>query len=418
MLQSLRITAHAVWAICLIATSTGYAVADPLPGKWQRLRDAGNRITEKACRGDKSAIQQLWRGATAGNPVLQNNIGWLRRNCRPFKNVSERQATGYLRQSATNGYPLAMSTYGAWLLTGEGGQSRDVTRGLRMLEGAVRGGFGDAATILSMYYADGKHLPRDLAKARRYLSIARREGVSAKLLADRQMRITRAEAAERRGSRFAGRSRSRSTGSQNPYETPVQRSASNPIREARNRATSTPTATSTSNWRYVWYQRETDSHALSSYRYITHGGKRVAGPFDKVLPLYSLTRSTNKDRTFVIGMCKLRNPGQLKWVRIIRGHDLKVLQEWKGLCLHSVNAGFDKVAPTVVFYSDIRNIRPHHKIAGLTIASVKLLRTQPKDRTLKTILPPGNSTRMEGAVMCHIDRRFDPGLKRMRCDQR
>ena len=154
---------------------TGSIAADDLPQSWQVKRDAGNALTDKACGGDKASIDRVWQEVEAGNPVILNNMNWLRRNCAPFTSVGVKEAMTFMRQAAKSGYPIALKNYGRIMLRGGGnGVPNDPEGGAAMLERAARGGYGAAAVELSSAYVDGFRLPRDLEKAAEMLRIAER----------------------------------------------------------------------------------------------------------------------------------------------------------------------------------------------------------------------------------------------------
>jgi len=158
---------------------TAPIAADDLPHSWQVKRDAGNALTDEACEGDKAAISRVWQEVEEGNPVLLNNVNWLRGNCSPFTSVGVKEAMEFMRQAAESGYPIALKNYGRMMLRG-GGNSvpNDPEGGATMMEQAARSGYGTAAVELGSAYVDGFHLPRDLEKAAEMLRIAEREGVA------------------------------------------------------------------------------------------------------------------------------------------------------------------------------------------------------------------------------------------------
>ena len=108
------------------------------------------------------------------------------------------EVNSYLRRSADAGYPIAKKAYGNRLLLGNKGLKRDVSRGIKLLEEAAHLGDGNAAALLTFYYAAGKDILRDLNKARRFLALAQREGVEQRVLTSLRKRIAKEQAAERR----------------------------------------------------------------------------------------------------------------------------------------------------------------------------------------------------------------------------
>jgi len=192
---------HIVTLVLSVSVSTqllsGSIAADELPQSWQVKRDAGNVLTDEACDGDKAAISRVWREVEEGNPVLLNNMNWLRRNCAPFTSVGVKEAMKFMRQAAESGYPIALKNYGWMMLRGGGnGVPNDPEGGAAMLEQAARGGYGTAAVELGSAYADGFRLPRDMEKAAEMLRVAEREGVESSdlsVLRDKVRRVANQE---------------------------------------------------------------------------------------------------------------------------------------------------------------------------------------------------------------------------------
>jgi hypothetical protein len=198
MFYKLAIPSLAFAFATLLVSSHHAALADPLPPAWQKKREAGNRIIERACKGEKRAISQVWAGVNAREPVLLSGIHWLKDNCRPFKHLTNTEVNRYLRLSADAGYPIAMRNYGLLLLYASHGVRRDVSRGVKLLEEAARKGYGIAEADLAWDYSKGKNLQRDLNMARRFRDIAQSEGVQNGIMNALSRSIAKAQAAERR----------------------------------------------------------------------------------------------------------------------------------------------------------------------------------------------------------------------------
>lgn len=152
-------------------------LADPIEEPWQSKREAAAALGNKACAGDRSAIEKVRRAIASGDPVLMNNVVSLRAKCDVFDSISEPDAIEFQRLAAEAGYPIALSNYGIRLVKGWG-VPVDADRGVQMLERSVDGGNGYAAAVLASEYATGEFLPRDLEKSRSFLRIAEQEGAA------------------------------------------------------------------------------------------------------------------------------------------------------------------------------------------------------------------------------------------------
>ena len=179
-------------AICLLFAGVfgvSPAVADPLPSEWQAKRNAGNHLTDKVCKGSNAATREFWTKVSEGDPVLMNNVNWLRSNCGLSEVIAGEDAWEYMRKSADLGYPIAQKNLGLEMLTsGKYGVGKNPERGAELMEAAARGGYGVAAVELAEFYIDGDVLPRDIAKARELFEIAQRENMKGD-----QFRIVRAK---------------------------------------------------------------------------------------------------------------------------------------------------------------------------------------------------------------------------------
>lgn len=167
--------------------------ADPLPEPWQSKREAVNRITDKACSGDESAISEVHRRLADNDPVMMNNTAWLSDNCDSFKTLTALETSAYQMLSALAGYPIAMSNYGQLLITGERDNKRDASKGLAFMEKAIDAGYGGAAVRLAELYVEGEWLPCDLEKSRAYLFMAKGEDVSPDKVKSLEELIAKAE---------------------------------------------------------------------------------------------------------------------------------------------------------------------------------------------------------------------------------
>lgn len=174
------------------------AHADPLPSYWQTQREEARVVYRKACEGDRAAMKRVHEELQAGHPVYLNATGWLRSNCDPYRSLSNAEVVENQLRAAQSGYPIALQNYGSRLILKlDDGVPNDPERGVAMLERAVEGGFGTAAELLSKYYAEGTLLPRDIAKARKYLAIAEAEEVEPEIIEQRREAIARAVSEER-----------------------------------------------------------------------------------------------------------------------------------------------------------------------------------------------------------------------------
>jgi TPR repeat protein len=186
-----------VSVILLAFAVTFPSQAESLPSFWQKQREAGNALSDKACTGDKPAVNKVWAEIESGNPVMMNNLSWLRANCRDFKQATLGEAAKYQQKAAELGYPIAMTNYANRLIRNlDDGVEQDPARGQVLLQRAIKGGDSRAALALAEYYTDGKYLRRDLAKAREYINKARSMGASAKILAQYEKALTAAIAKE------------------------------------------------------------------------------------------------------------------------------------------------------------------------------------------------------------------------------
>lgn len=149
--------------------------ADKINPEWQSLREAGGRLTDRACNGSAASVKEVWdRVENQGDFVMQNNLGWLDSNCDNFSISNEIRAKWQMK-SAFAGYPIALNGYGLRLLSGNGVDA-DISLGITLLQRAIKGGYGNAALNLSLYYADGKYFPADQKQAQYYLEQAKAKG--------------------------------------------------------------------------------------------------------------------------------------------------------------------------------------------------------------------------------------------------
>lgn len=151
--------------------------ADPLPEPWQSQREAAKALSAKACAGDKAAIKEIEIQIFDSNLAVMSNTGWLRSNCDAFKKWTAFNVANYQEQAAYGGYPIAMLTYGIRLIAGRPRSEKQLKLGIKMMERAAAAGYGVAAVRLAELYTSGKNVERDLEKARKYLAIAKAEGV-------------------------------------------------------------------------------------------------------------------------------------------------------------------------------------------------------------------------------------------------
>lgn len=164
-----------VLAFAISLTIATPMAADKINPEWQSLRDAGSRLTDRACNGSAASVKEVWdRVENQGDFVMQNNLGWLDSNCNNFS-ISNEILVKWQMKSAFAGYPIALNGYGLRLISGNG-VDPDTTLGITLLQRAIKGGFGNAAINLSLYYADGKYFPADQKLAQYYLEQAKAKG--------------------------------------------------------------------------------------------------------------------------------------------------------------------------------------------------------------------------------------------------
>ncbi len=102
-----------------------------------------------------------------------------------------------------------------------------------------------------------------------------------------------------------------------------------------------------------------------------------------------------------------------RFVQIVNGLTLEVINEWKGSCLRSdsVMPASKKIPGIIVRITEIRNIRPDLYASDLTAF----------DGRARIEIYPGYFLRREqainGGLLCHVDPRVDIGTTRFSCDQ-
>lgn len=171
----------AVLFLPFLITTVADAIADPLPEKWQKRREEVNVLSNKACRGDKKAISEVWRLARdVGDPVAQNSLGFLSKVCRTF-DLTDQEVAAWQLKSALGGYPIGIHNYGLMLANGEG-VKKDARMAVTMLERAAEAGDGLAAYNLINLMTVSRVLPFDNDKIKWALNIMRREGVQPKYM--------------------------------------------------------------------------------------------------------------------------------------------------------------------------------------------------------------------------------------------
>ncbi len=165
------------------------ANADRLSAAWQQQRDYYNAITDRACNGERQALEQL-REAALDNmePVAINNLAWLHDHPDSCPNLSMDRDTSFAgdlyRDSANMLYPVGMYNHGLNTFYGENGVTRSLGDGLSWLESAAMEGHASAARELALIYAEGRGgVSADFAPADYYYTLAERNGLPSERLA-------------------------------------------------------------------------------------------------------------------------------------------------------------------------------------------------------------------------------------------
>lgn len=191
-------TFGALFTLALGLTAPATVQAQALPPYWEAQREEARAVYRIACKGDETAMREVQRQIENNHPVYLNAMAWLRKNCEPYKHLSEHQVAQYQANAARIGYPSAVQNYGNRLIRDiDDGIPQAPERGVATLERAIDLGAIGAAGALVKYYSEGVFLPRDIAKARKYLAIAEAKGMSAKQLEARRAEIAKAIEEER-----------------------------------------------------------------------------------------------------------------------------------------------------------------------------------------------------------------------------
>lgn len=350
----------AVFAVVTTLLSA-QALADPVPEPWQSLREARFELTDKACSGDRGALDEVWdRVRNQNDPVLQSNLSWMAINCTGFTIAEEEQAKWQLR-AVLQGYPIAMHGYAFRLIRGEG-VPQDIETGVALAERAAAAGYGQAAADLAVYYAQGKYLPQDLAKAERFLDMAQQEGVEEAVM--KRVRATVASASHQAAVDAAGPSgqTGRRTQAQ-PATEPSPSTAPSTATEASGDSiamigTVFPAKPKKMSKVWVNIAKEPNRHRNRPWSHISHGDQWVAGPFDHVNWLYGPGNiQTNDTRLFIAGMCNTDDPKNGIWVKIFVGMTLEVKKTFRGVCLLQSGLELGNGRTSFIVGKNLRDIR-------------------------------------------------------------
>jgi TPR repeat protein len=165
-----------------IALSIPYtSQAEQVSSELQGQREYYNTLSDDACAGNQGAFDSLFEAATTHrNMVAKNDLAWvyLTESCKISHQMSLRDAIRIQKESADDGYPVAMTSYAYRLMTGDG-ESQNSARAEEYFEKAIDLGYGTAAMELAGHYFDGTYLPRDYSKAVTLLRTARQLGADA-----------------------------------------------------------------------------------------------------------------------------------------------------------------------------------------------------------------------------------------------
>lgn len=174
--------------IALAAFAAGPLAADTLLPFWEDLRQAGGTLTDRACEGTPGAHDDLLTELDRLNPVIMNNVAWLKDNCASYADIPMDEVLEWQRQAAQMGYPVAQKNYGLRLVKGDG-VTADIDRGIELLRLSAAQDFGLAAAELAEIFTDGTYIAPNPVLATVYLTAARRQGI-------RSEQLTRAQAAQ------------------------------------------------------------------------------------------------------------------------------------------------------------------------------------------------------------------------------
>ena len=193
----MRFSFKLVFAITLVSFFNAHSMqtwADALPEPWETQREAFYMKRESACAGDARAISEIKQQISNGDAVAMNGTWWLKKNCEAFSYLSQSEVDDYGEQAATNGYPIAMLRLGIGLVVGAPNGEDSIKRGLQWMEKSAEEGYGISAWRLAELYSSGNRIKPDLKKARKFLEIAKAEGVSEERISSATQQVESAEA--------------------------------------------------------------------------------------------------------------------------------------------------------------------------------------------------------------------------------
>lgn len=156
-------------SVCF-SQSMGESLRTKLVARWAKLRRDANALGDLACKGDAAARRNLERAAADGNAAAMTNLGYLAASAGKGKCQSpergEEAASRWYAKAAEAGYPPAMESFAVRLAEGKG-VPRDVARSVRLLEASYRAGHLQAGYTLAYELFSGEKLPGDPAAAER-----------------------------------------------------------------------------------------------------------------------------------------------------------------------------------------------------------------------------------------------------------
>lgn len=147
-------------------SSAGTAFAENAGAFWQPAREKFNQMSDEACEGNGRAFRELMQAAIMEeHPVAQNDLAWVfaTERCQYFADDIEAVAD-LQRQAADAGYPVAQNNVGVKYMEGDGVE-RNPDLAIDYFEAAMRAGYGEAAAMLGIYFAEGIHVVQNIARA-------------------------------------------------------------------------------------------------------------------------------------------------------------------------------------------------------------------------------------------------------------
>jgi hypothetical protein len=189
---------QAVTAFIILLSMPYAAQAEQLSDQLQDQREYYNALSDDACAGNQGAFDRLFEAATTqSNMVAKNDLAWvyLTESCKISHQMSLRDAVLIQKESADDGYPVAMSSYAYRLMSGDG-VAQDSARAKQYFGKAIYLGYGTAAVKLAGHYFDGTYLPQNYGKALDLLRIARELGADAPDLKTLAQKLDNASANE------------------------------------------------------------------------------------------------------------------------------------------------------------------------------------------------------------------------------